>query len=263
MQPKIDPPAGMVFRIRSRCRDAASAVVDFMMPPACTFCTRDLQNDFEATVDGIKICGRCRKNFNSDERAACLKCGMPVGPYVDTKQGCSECSRRNFRFEQVIRLGIYEDSLRTACIRGKSHGAEALAAALASLLWKKHLERLNDFAPDVVVPVPQFWLHRFTRPHHQALTMAEVLAERLAVPCDERMIRKTRRTIDQSSLPRTKRLKNLDHAFSTRRNNQLAGRRVLIVDDILTTGTTSNEIAKVIRKAGASDVAVAVIAVVP
>lgn len=248
---------------QKKLRVAVSSIVDFALPPACAFCTRDLQNDFEATVDGIALCDRCRKNFTSDERSPCFKCGMPVGPYVDTRDGCPECIRRDFRFNRVIRLGVYEDSLRTACIRGKSRGAEALAAGMASLLWKKQHQELDDFAPDIIVPVPQFWLHWFTRPHHQALTMAEVLGERLNCPCDERLVRKTRRTIDQSSLPRAKRLTNLRQAYAVRPKYKLKGQRVLIVDDILTTGTTSNELAKVIRKAGASDVAVAVIAVVP
>ena len=162
-------------RISNRLRLAASSIVDFALPPACAFCTRDLQNDLEAAADGITLCGRCRKNFTSDERSPCFKCGTPVGPYVDTRKGCPTCSRRNFRFDRVIRLGVYEDSLRTACIRGKSRGAEALAGAVASLLWMEQREALSDFAPDIIVPVPQFWLHWFIRPHHQALTMAEVL----------------------------------------------------------------------------------------
>jgi predicted amidophosphoribosyltransferase len=134
---------------------------------------------------------------------------------------------------------------------------------MASLLFKKLQQELVDFSPDIIVPVPQYWLHWFTRPHHQALTIAEVLGEQLQCMCDERLVRKTRRTIDQSSLPRTKRLTNLKQAYAVRTKRKLKGQRVLIVDDILTTGTTSNELAKVLRKAGASDVAVAVIAVVP
>lgn len=263
MQHANDQKHDIRSQIQQRVRLATSSVVDFMLPPACAFCTRDLQNDFEATVDGINLCGKCRKNFTSDTRSACVKCGSPVGPYVDTTHGCPECSHRNFRFDQVIRLGIYEDSLRTACIRGKSRGAEALAAALASFLHRKHQIQFAEFAPEVIVPVPQFWLHWFTKPHHQALTMAEVLAEHLGIPCDDRVIRKPRRTVDQSSLPRSKRLTNLKNAYAVRRNHKLSGKRVLIVDDILTTGTTSNEVTKVLRKAGASNVAVTVIAVVP
>ena len=263
MQQTTDHNSETAKRTPGRLRHAGEALVDFVLPPACAFCTRDLQNDFEATVDEINLCGKCRKNLTNDDRSACLKCGMPVGPYVDTSDGCTECSRRNFEFESVIRLGVYEDSLRTACIRGKSRGAEALAAALASLLLKKQAEQLSQFSPEIVVPVPQYWLHRFTRPHHQALTIAEVLADRLGISCDERAVRKNRRTVDQSSLPRSKRLTNLKKAFTARAEGTFKNRRVLIVDDILTTGTTSNEVAKALRKAGASTIAVAVIAVVP
>tara|TARA_R110002072_G_scaffold271038_2_gene430918 strand:- start:12593 stop:13384 length:792 start_codon:yes stop_codon:yes gene_type:complete len=250
-------------RISNPIRRVALSLVDFLLPPACTFCTRDLQHDFEATVDRISLCGKCRRKFTSDKRSACLKCGMPVGPYVDTRQGCPACTRRQFRFDQVIRLGVYDDALRTACIRGKSRGAEALAASLASILLKEHRSLFTEFAPDVVVPIPQHWLHWFTRPHHQALTMAEIIAESLEIPCNNRIVCKSRRTVDQSSLPRSKRLTNLQKAYRIRRHHNLAGKRVLIVDDILTTGTTSNEVAKVLRKAGATSVAVAVIAVVP
>lgn len=263
MQQTTDHNSETAKRTPGRLRHAGEALVDFVLPPACAFCTRDLQNDFEATVDEINLCGKCRKNLTNDDRSACLKCGMPVGPYVDTSDGCTECSRRNFEFESVIRLGVYEDSLRTACIRGKSRGAEALAAALASLLLKKQAEQLSQFSPEIVVPVPQYWLHRFTRPHHQALTIAEVLADRLGISCDERAVRKNRRTVDQSSLPRSKRLTNLKKAFTARAEGTFKNRRVLIVDDILTTGTTSNEVAKALRKAGVSTIAVAVIAVVP
>ena len=93
--------------------------------------------------------------------------------------------------------------------------------------------------------------------------MAEVLAERLEISCDERVVSKIRRTVDQSSLPKSKRLKNLERAFQIRRGSHLKDKRVLIVDDILTTGTTCHEVAKVIRHAGADSVAVAVIAVIP
>lgn len=188
---------------------------------------------------------------------------MPAGPYVDTSDGCTECRKRHFRFDRVIRLGVYEDSLRAACIRGKSSGGTALAAALAALLWNKQLAQFVEFKPDVIVAVPQFWLQWLTRPHHQAVTIAEVLAERLQTPFCNRLVRKVRNTVDQSSLPESERLRNLTDAFQTRRNTQLKDRRVLLVDDILTTGTTANEIARVIRKAEASKVAVAVIAVVP
>ena len=117
--------------------------------------------------------------------------------------------------------------------------------------------------PDFVVSVPQFRGHRLTRVHHSAETMAAVLAERLELPFRRTLLRKPHRTPDQSALPRTGRLKNLHKAFSLRRNSVIAGQRVLLVDDILTTGTTASECARTLRDAGAALVGVAVMAVVP
>lgn len=245
----------------SALKQCIPALVDFLLPPACAFCTTPLTID--ETHDQVRLCQTCRNNFTRDDRPACLKCGMPTGPYVDTSDGCIACRRRNFRFETVVRLGTYEDELRTACIRGKAPGAEALAAALAGLLYEKQRERFEDFAPDVVVPVPQHWLHQFTRPHHQANTIAQELARRLDIPYLETAICKLRRTADQSSLPRSKRLKNLTQAFHVADPKQVSKRRILVVDDIFTTGTTLNEVARTASKAGASSVAASVIASVP
>jgi predicted amidophosphoribosyltransferase len=113
----------------------------------------------------------------------------------------------------------------------------------------------------MVVPVPQHWRKRLRNPHHQADTLAETLAARMQIPCRFGAIRKVRHTIDQSSLPRFRRVTSLAGAFAPR-GRSLAGKRVLIVDDILTTGSTASEVARALKLGGAKDVAVAVIAVV-
>ena len=240
--------------------NAMGAVADVLYPPACAFCSAALDAGFAS--DGVRLCLRCRGAFQNSQDA-CLLCGMPVGPHVSTENGCSSCRRRDFRFRRVIRLGIYKDELRQACIRAKNPGADPLAGALAGQLAATHHQELADLKFDGLVVVPQFWSHRVTRTHHSAETIAEVLAERLRLPFHRRLLRKPKRTPDQSSLPRTARLKNLDKAFTVRRGTKLKGQRVLLVDDILTTGTTANECSRVLRAAGAEFVGVAVIAVVP
>lgn len=236
-----------------------SSALDVIYPPVCAFCTAALDVDLE--VDAVRLCVSCRTSFQNDDRA-CLRCGMPVGPHANTEDGCLRCRQRDVRFHRVIRLGVYEEELRSACIRAKSRGAEPLAGALAGWLEQTHHEAFCEVIPDVVVAVPQFRVHRLTRPHHSAETIAEVLSERLEVPFGRGLLRKPNRTPDQSSLPRAKRLKNLSGAFSVRRGNELKGQRVLLVDDILTTGTTANECSRALRAAGAAFVGVAVIAVV-
>ena len=197
-----------------------------------------------------------------DDRDPCQQCGMPVGPFASTTD-CLACRPQRFRFKQVVRLGVYEDELRRAVIRGKGRGSEALAESLAALMWQQQETTLRSLKVDIVVPVPQHWTHWFTRPHHQARTIGNILAECLGVPFQDRVVSKTRRTRDQSALQRSKRLQNLEKAFAVAQGVDLDRQNVLIVDDILTTGTTANEVTRALRRARAGRVAVAVLAVVP
>lgn len=241
---------------------AVSAGVDLVLPPACCFCTRPMSSESFGS-ERIRLCRFCTDRLATDDRQACHRCGIPVGPYIDPTGGCVNCARRRFSFSEVIRLGVYEDELRDACIRAKYPGAEALAGALGELLWREQQSRLETPAPDIIVPVPQHWCHMLSRPHHAAVSIATALANRLEIPCRENLVRKTRWTIDQSSLTRAQRLKNLSGAFRVARRARLSGLSVLLVDDILTTGSTAGEIARMLRKAGAKQVTVAVVAVVP
>ena len=240
----------------------SSPALDFVLPPSCTFCRANLNPAGRQQYPEIWLCDVCRLDMVKDDRDSCQRCGMPVGPYARTDE-CLTCRPRKFRFKQVVRLGVYEDELRHAVIRGKGRGSEALAESLAALLWRHQEAELRSLNVDFVVPVPQHWTQWFTRPHHQARTIAQILAECLGVPMRDGLVAKVRRTCDQSSLHRSKRLQNLDRAFAVGRNVDLERQNVLVVDDILTTGTTANEVTRSLRDARAGRIAVAVLAVVP
>jgi ComF family protein len=174
------------------------------------------------------------------------------------------CRHLKYRFEQVIRLGLYDGLLRDACIRGKSSHTQPISAALANVLWLNERAALETAQPDLVVPVPRFWTRRLTQAHHQAETISRVLSQRLRLPHARTLLHKTRLTPDQSELSAAQRKQNLRGAFSVWFGRpQIVGKTILLVDDILTTGTTANECAKTLLKAGAQKVIVAAIAIVP
>ena len=172
------------------------------------------------------------------------------------------CPRRRWVFESVERLGVYSGALREACIRGKSRGGESLAAALAEWFWECRGWSLAEREIDLVVPVPQHWSKRLIESHNQAETVAEVLARRLRVNLHRHILAKVRRTPDQSSLSAARRQTNLCGAFRVRKKGKLAGAHVLLVDDVLTTGTTADQASRALRQAGVGRVSVAVLAVV-
>ncbi len=255
-------------RLRTVCHAARRIVgpfVDLVLPSVCAFCGEYHQpaGSREFQRDSIRLCDDCVGSFLADRRDACRRCGRPVGPHSsDTTNGCVTCRSKRQRYKEVIRLGTYDEALRVACIRSKNRGSEPLAAAMGDLLFCEQRSRLETVNADVIVPVPQHWMHWFTRPHHSALTVADRLSKHLRIPLRDGLVRKVRHTADQSSLSRSSRLKNLHRAFRVSPLRRVAGKRILVVDDILTTGSTANEMARALRTAGAKQVAVAVIAVV-
>ncbi len=236
---------------------------EFLYPPACAICQTSVSGIAAGKSDDGLVCADCRSNLTDNITNVCRGCGSPLGPYLTADIDCAHCRGRKFVFEQVIRLGLYDGQLRKSCIRAKSSRQEVVAAALAERLWHANQNRFESAQFDVVVPVPQYWLHRLWKPHNPPMTLGTVLARKLQVNFDAHILAKIRNTPDQSSLSSQQRRANLRDAFRVRKKGALAGQHVLLVDDILTTGTTANEASKALRKAGAQQITVAVIAVVP
>lgn len=242
------------------------AAFRFVFPPSCPLCHRDVEfherDDFGRVI-APALCGGCSTKLLPSSGRRCSRCGLPVGPHSRT-DGCSYCRPQKFRFRGVIRAGLYDGSMRIACIRAKSSMQFPLAAALANLLWQQEHDDLDVTSIDLVVPVPRHWTKHLLLPHHAAETMARVLAKRLGKPFGRGWLRKIKWTPDQSDLTAANRKLNLKDAFAVRpRPRSLAGKTVLLVDDILTTGTTAHECSRALLHAGAAKVIVAVIAVVP
>jgi len=168
--------------------------------------------------------------------------------------------RENFAFERVVRLGVYSNELRQACLRTKHAGQEPLAAALTELLWERQLDELADVKIELVVPVPHHWLQRLFRLHNAAETLAEVSARILKTRYSSHILSKARWTKPQRSLPATRRRENVRRAFRVGNSEEVQGATVLLVDDIMTTGATAHEAARVLKRAGAARVITAVVA---
>ena len=248
---------------RGLCRSAYR----FVFPPACPLCRREMDSascEVDRRLITPILCGDCSSEILPPPGNRCVRCGLSLGQYVRSEEGCPQCRSQRYRFDRVIRLGTYDGLLRDACIRGKSSHMQPVSAALANLLWLNERAALEAVQPDFVVPVPRYWTRRLTQEHHQAETVSRVLSRCLRVPHARTLLHKVRLTPDQSELTAAQRKQNLRGAFSVwfgRR--KIAGKTILLVDDILTTGTTANECSRTLLDAGAKSVVVATLAVVP
>lgn len=245
------------------------AAFRFMFPPSCPLCLRSTETGSWRFEDGRFVtpvlCPECIAAVSSPPGNRCFRCGRPLGPFVKSNSGCPNCRQSKFRFQQVIRLGLYDDKLRAACIRSKAPMQHPLSAALANLLWFDQRSALEEIQADFITYVPRHWFKRFWNNHHSAETVASVLSHELKTPLLRTLLHKTRMTTDQSDLTGPQRRQNLRGAFTVwfLGRRRIQGKTVLLVDDILTTGTTANECTRTLLEAGAKKVVVAVIAVVP
>lgn len=244
-------PARLGWRFAARW---AGSFLDLLYPPGCLLCGSPIE-----AAGGPLICHACRGEL-VDSAAACAQCGLALPLAAGVPLSCPACARRRVRFDAVVGLGHYERTLREAVLRSKHRREEPLTRALGRLLVAERGREIAALRPTVVVPVPMHWTHRLARGVNGPEVMAAALARELALPLKPGWLRRVRRTLPQSQLSAPQRRRNVRRAFIARPARRLAAARVLLVDDVMTSGATANAAARVLRAAGAEFVAVAVLA---
>jgi ComF family protein len=229
-------------------------LVHLLYPNTCWACGQDLGEEQSS------FCLPCRTALTTDPHATCPRCSSSVGPYTNLEHGCTQCRHESFHFDRVFRLGPYEGLLREVILRFKHGYGEGLAEVMGRL-WAEHAgEKLRAERPHLVVPVPLHWRKHWQRGYNQSQILARVLAKHLHVPCRPRWLRRVRCTPPQTSQAPSSRRDNVRGAFRAREGLLLEGKTVLLVDDVLTTGSTASEAARALRIARPARIVVAVLA---
>jgi ComF family protein len=224
-------------------------------PGCCLLCGQPLP------AEQTHFCSLCRQALFTDPGPTCPHCAGTIGPFAVIDGRCHACRKEAFAFEQVLRLGRYEGLLREVILRLKNQHGEGLAELLGECWAQEAAARFAVLHLDVLVPVPLHWRRRWQRGYNQSAALCRGLATYLGVPYQPSWLRRVRHTPRQTSRPTpAERKANVRGAFQARRGVPLAGRSVLLVDDVMTTGATASEAARALRAGGASRVVVAVLA---
>jgi ComF family protein len=172
---------------------------------------------------------------------------------------CPNCRNKRLHFDRTIALGVYEGRLREAVLRMKQATGELVALALGQLLAQRLGEHLGEL-PDIAIPIPTHWSRRLGRDVNCTDLLLEAVTDQLAVPGKPQVLRCQRRLRKQGTLLPTERRENVRGAYAANSRSNLKGKSVLLIDDVMTTGATADEVAKVLRKVGVTGVSVAVVA---
>jgi ComF family protein len=243
--------------------------LDAIFPRKCLICSAfedSLRSGDEVAFDALApitapcFCACCRKDLRPIASPFCSKCGRPFVSREGDDHVCWECLVEPRHFRKARAFGVYDGALMEAIHRLKYGRHTSLSRPLGALVGDTLFRFWDVNSVDLLVPVP---LH-LKRLRHRGFNQAYLLIQRWAkqdgIPFDGLTLLRNRWTEPQTALSRKERKKNIKDAFLIKYRERIKGKKIVLVDDVYTTGSTVNECAQVLMRAGAEIVDVLTLA---
>ena len=217
-------------------------IQNFCLPPICALCS-------ETALADIALCSDCYKRLDFLDNS-CQRCALPLPPASKTGL-CGQCIYHPPKYDRCISLFAYEGTIR-ALVLALKFNKQLRNAHLLGQLLAEQIQQCQPVMPDCLVPVPLSRQRIRARSYNQALELSRPLERQLHIPINMKLIKRTRHTPPQSQMKFAQRAGNLRHAF--RLGKAELPEHVAIVDDVVTSGATVNEMAKLLKKGGVKTV---------
>ncbi|WP_242981148.1 ComF family protein [Ruminiclostridium sufflavum] len=216
------------------------SLIEYVFPPRCVFC-----NEILTAGVPIYICGKCAKK---------------IGYYNNCINSLNLPGNMETYCDGMICVGRYSGGLKSSLKRFKFNSKPSYYRAFGKLLALKVQNTIHSEKIDMVVPVPLYRYKQKLRGYNQAELIAKYAAEQLKLPFAGGVLVKTSESKSQSALNRNERLINVEGLFKVIKAESISDKNILLVDDIITTGSTVNQSSKALKLAGASRIIAGVIA---
>ncbi|MEY4484208.1 MAG: hypothetical protein RL693_1660 [Verrucomicrobiota bacterium] len=231
----------------------ATALLDLIYTRRCEACESALPHG--RCAEARWLCDPCLRQLPRMEAPFCEKCGEPYDGAIGGSFRCGNCADLKLHFECAISAYRAEKVVRELIHRFKYQHELHLSGLLGCLLHKS-LEDARLASENItrwtLVPVPLYHARQREREYNQAWELCRALSHHAGIPAVD-ALKRVRPTTPQASLSRHQRMENLHRAFEVRSSTRLRGQNVLLVDDVLTTGSTTSECARVLRKKAGVD----------
>jgi ComF family protein len=237
--------------VKSLAQTALNTALGFFYPEVCALCKEE-----PATPDDGFVGAQCRRDVRFIRPPFCGRCGLPFQGDLTAPFECTNCRELKLHFSSARSAAVARTVVLEAIHHFKYSRALWFENFLAGLLVAEAAPVLRGQKDSFIVPVPLHPLKQREREFNQAAVLAGRLAGATAIPMNERILLRVKPTETQTHLKREERAANMRGAFAIRGGVKLTGQRVILVDDVFTTGATTNECARALRVAGAGDVCV-------
>jgi ComF family protein len=236
-------------------KEIMTGIADVIFPPRCITCGVILEEH-----GPLPFCPQCTAGIRYIHSPLCPRCGIPFTTPEKEDHFCGECLVTQRPFALARAVGLYEETLLTAVHLFKYRGRIGIGKVLGGIMadFAGGIWDMKVFS--VIIPVPLHRKRLRERGFNQAVILARKISKRFALPLDFLTLRRQLFTAPQVGLGREERSVNVRGAFTVRKPERTAGKRVLLVDDVYTTGSTLLECTRTLLDAGADSVAILTLA---
>jgi ComF family protein len=225
------------------------SAVDLVYPRNCLFCFQPLPE----AGQGV-LCASCLGKVKFIEPPFCLRCSLPFDGSVHEPFVCGYCHNLHFHFSRAVAACRAEGVVRESIHRFKYNREMYFGMHLAGWLSSAARRRIDWGQVDAIAPVPLHSRKKREREFNQAACLAHALGSEFRVPVCDQALRRVKDTFTQTALDAKGRAANLRNAFVADQGESIRGKRLVLVDDVFTTGATMDSCARILIKAGARDV---------